>query len=326
MVLLIKLKAINPSKSKGCPYEMDSLYLNIRKEHEVRKTLFKLRIEKGLLSMNIFKEMGLSIYSYKSYAEFLKNKKGKVFGFGVMLAAIYFLITVGVPVVRFFGGESISSKIENTVPDFELSDGELWVDDVFVYDYRGTYVEIDTDARSVLRSAYDMQDFLDNYTQVIMMDSEKIIVKDKGQVQQYYFSELNFEFSRSDLLLFVPYVYIFLAVFMVIAFLWMEIWFFAGVLVVALISMIVASCMKVKISFGKLYLLSVYSRTLPLIIKAAVSFLPFGIPFFYIINIGLSVLIVGLALQKIKQQPQAPAGPPYGGGTGNYPGNDFSWM
>lgn len=277
--------------------------------------------------MNIFKEMGLSIYSYKSYAEFLKNKKGKVFGFGVMLIAIYFLITMGVPVIRFLGGESIRTKIENTVPDFELSDGELWVDDVFIYDYRGTYIEIDTDSRSVLRSAYDMKDFLNNYTQVIMMDSEKIIVKDKGQVEQLYFSELDFEFSRRDLLLFVPYVYIFLVVFLIAAFFWMTAWFFVGVLIVALISMIVASCMNIKISFGKLYILGVYSRTLPLIIKAAVSFLPFGIPFFYIINFGLSVLIVGLALQKIKQQPQTPASSSYGGGTGNnYPGNDFSWM
>ncbi len=276
--------------------------------------------------MNIFKEMGLSIYSFKSYGEFLKNKKGKVFGFGVMLVVIYFLITMGIPVIRFFGGESISTKIEKSVPDFELSDGELWVDGVYIYDYSGMYIEIDTDSRSVLRSAYDMQDFLDDYTQVIMMDSEKIIIKDKGQVQQAYFSQLDFEFSRDDLLLLVPYAYIFLAVFMVIAFFWMAALFFAGVLVITLISLIVASCMKVKISFGKLYTLGVYSRTLPLIIKAAISFLPFGIPFFYIINIGLSVLIVGLALQKMKQQPQAPAGPSYGGGTGNYPGNDFSWM
>lgn len=277
--------------------------------------------------MNIFKEMGLSIYSYKSYMEFLKNKKGKVFGFGVILMVIYFLITMGIPVIRFFGGESISTKIEKTVPDFELSDGELWVDDVFVYDYRGTYIEIDTDSRSVLRNADDMRDFLDNYTQVIMMDSEKVIVKDNGQIQQFYFSDLDFEFSRNDLLLFVPYAYLFLVVFLIAAFFWMTAWFFVGVLIVALISMIVASCMNIKISFGKLYILGVYSRTLPLIIKAAVSFLPFGIPFFYIINFGLSVLIVRLALQKIKQQPQTPAGSSYGGGTGNsYPGNDFSWM
>lgn len=292
-------------------------------------TWIGLMWERYGISMNIFKEMVLSIYSYKSYKEFLKNKKFKVFGFGVMLMVIYFLITMGVPVIRFFGGESIRVKIEKAVPDFELSDGELWVEDVILYDYRDTYIEIDTDLRSVLHNAYEMQDFLDDYSQVIMMDSEKMIVKSNGQVRQTYFSDVDFEFSKKALLKLVPYAYIFMGIFLVVAFLWMSAWFFAGVLIVALISMIVASCMNMKISFGKLYLLGVYSRTLPLLIKALVSFLPFGIPFFFIINFGLSVLIVGLALQKIKEQPQAPSGPFNGGGgnaENNYPSNDFSWM
>ena len=318
MVLLTRLKAINLIGVKAA-HEMDSLYL-IKAIFGPVFTWTGLMRERYGISMNIFKEMTLSIYSYKSYKEFLKNKKSKVFGFGVMLMIIYFLITMGVPVIRFFGGESISAKIERTVPDFELSYGELWVDDVILYDYRDTYVEIDTDLRSNLRDAYEMRDFLDNYTQVIMMDSEKMIVKSNGQVQQVYFSDIDFECTRKDLLKLVPYAYLFMAIFLVIAFLWMSAWFFAGVLVVALISMIVASCMNMKISFGKLYLLGIYSRTLPLLIKALVSFLPFGIPFFFVINFGLSVLIVGLALQKIKQQSQVPSGPINGGG------NDFSWM
>lgn len=49
--------------------------------------------------MNIFKEMVLSIYSYKSYRSFLNNKKFKVFGFGVVLMMIYFLITMVLPFV-----------------------------------------------------------------------------------------------------------------------------------------------------------------------------------------------------------------------------------
>lgn len=40
--------------------------------------------------MNIFKEMVLSIYSYGSYKEFLKNRRSKVFGFGLMLVLLYF--------------------------------------------------------------------------------------------------------------------------------------------------------------------------------------------------------------------------------------------
>ena len=35
--------------------------------------------------MNVFKEMGFSIGKPAIYPEFLKNKKGKIFGYGMLL-------------------------------------------------------------------------------------------------------------------------------------------------------------------------------------------------------------------------------------------------
>ncbi|MCH5344337.1 MAG: DUF1189 family protein, partial [Acetatifactor sp.] len=81
--------------------------------------------------------------------------------------------------------------------------------------------------------------------------------------------------------------------------------FFFGVLFVALMGMIVASCMNYKLTFGQLYLLGIYSRTLPLLIKALISFLPFHIPFFWVINFGLSLFIMIMAIKKMKEQEAA---------------------
>lgn len=44
--------------------------------------------------MNIFKEIVLSIDSFKSYKEFLNNKKSRVFGFGVVVPYIYVIIAI----------------------------------------------------------------------------------------------------------------------------------------------------------------------------------------------------------------------------------------
>lgn len=281
--------------------------------------------------MNIFKEMVLSIYSYKSYRSFLNNKKFKVFGFGVVLMMIYFLITMVLPFADFmFTSGGIGRAIAEYVPDFELKNGVLWVDDTFLYDYGDTYVEIDTDPDYVFYSAGEMWDFLSDYRDVIMIDSEKLILKNNGQVQEVYFDDIYFDFSRDELMRWVPYTYLIIGIFMVVAFIWMTAWFFVGALFVALIGIIVKSCMKCNLTFGQLYLMGVYSRTLPLLIKAVVSFLPFHIPFFYVINFGLSVLILGLAMQKLKEpESQPPAGFSSGAGssmgnTGN--GNDFSRM
>lgn len=276
--------------------------------------------------MNIFKEMALAVYSFKSYKMFLGNKKGKVFGFGLMLMLIYFLVTSVIPLaVSQLKTGSLSDIFEEKVPDFELSDGDLWVDDVIEYDDGDRYIYIDTDPYYVFYDADEMQQYLYGYSQAILMDSEKMIIKNNGEVNGFYFSDLDFDFSKEKLLSLVPYMYAILAVCMVLAYLWITALFFFGVIFVALIGMIIASCMKYQLTFGQLYLLGVYSRVLPLIIKAAVSFLPFNIPFFFIINFGISLIIIVCAIQKMKEQNlQKPLEFTSENGGGN--GSDFTWM
>ena len=255
------------------------------------------------IGMNVFKEMALSIYSYGSYREFLKNKKGKVFGFGMLLILFYFLISMFIPFMINVGTPSgLTRQAREIIPDFELKNGTLWVDGVFELEEAGTYVCIDTDPGSYFYSAREMEPLLRGYSSVIMMDSEKMILKSNGEVQELYFSDLDLDFDKEDLLAYIPTLYVIIVAGLIFAYFWMAALFFFGVLFVALLAMIVNSAMHYKLTFGQLYLLGVYSRTLPLIIKAIVSNLPFGIPFFWVINFGLSVLIIGMAIKKMKEQ------------------------
>ncbi len=253
--------------------------------------------------MNIFKEMALSVYSFKSYKEFLNNKKSKVFLFGVVLMLFYFCITMLIPFAEFqirTGG--IGKMLDENIPDFELSDGELWVEDVIEYDVGSTYVCIDTDPEYVFYDAADMEEYLYSYSNVILMDAEKMILKSSGEVQGFYFSDLGFECDKEDWMGWVPFIYLFIGLFLIVSYVWMTGLFFFGVIIVALLGMIAASCMKHQLTFGQLYLLGIYSRTLPLIIKAVLSFLPFNIPFFGIINFGISVFIIVRVIQHLKEQ------------------------
>ena len=253
--------------------------------------------------MNIFKEMALSIYSFGSYKEFLQNKKGKVFGFGVMLMLIYFVITMLIPglVTVFAPNGGIHTVLEN-IPDFELKNGELWIDDVVEIDQNGTYICIDTDPEFVFYDADDMEPVLREYTNAILVDSEKMIVKSEGQVQGIYFSDIEGEFNKESLIGLLPMLYIGFVIGMFFIYIIATALFFFGVLFVALLGMIVASALRYQLTFGQLYLLGVYSRTLPLIIKAVVSFLPFNIPYFWVINFGLSVLLLFLAIKKMSEE------------------------
>ena len=109
------------------------------------------------------------------------------------------------------------------------------------------------------------------------------------------------EFSKEDLMALVPSFYFMMVIIMIICYVVMTALFFFGVLFVALLGMIVASCMRYQLTFGQLYLLGVYSRVLPLLIKALVSYLPFTIPYFWVINFGLSVVIIGIAIKGMRE-------------------------
>lgn len=249
--------------------------------------------------MNIFQEMSLSVYSFKSYKEFLNNRKSKVFLFAIVVMLIYFVLTIIVPFVRL--GSGLGAMIREDVPDFELSNGVLWVDEIVQIDDGSNCIWVDTNPDEVFYDASEMESYYAGYINVILMDSEKVIIKNSSSaMQQYRFDELGINFSKDDLEALVPSMYFIIVVVMIITYVVMTMLFFFGVLFVALIGMIVASSMKYQLTFGQLYLLGIYSRVLPLLIKACVSWLPFTIPYFWIINFGISVVILGVVIKGMK--------------------------
>ena len=254
-----------------------------------------------VIEMNIFKEMGLAVYSFKSYKEFLKNRKGKEFLFSIVVILIYFFIKMVIPFLML-NGSGLASVIKENVPDFRLENGVLWVEEEVQIDDGDTCVWIDTDPDEVFYDADEMEEYYDGYTNVWLMDSEKMLIKsNNNNMQQFYFADMDAEFSKEDLMALVPSFYFIMVIIMIICYVVMTALFFFGVLFVALLGMIVASCMRYQLTFGQLYLLGVYSRVLPLLIKALVSYLPFTIPYFWVINFGLSVVIIGIAIKGMRE-------------------------
>ena len=116
-------------------------------------------------------------------------------------------------------------------------------------------------------------------------------------------ADLDIEITKSEIItMFRPFVNLAIGIILVIVFLFMQATFFFGVIFVALFGMIVASCMQTKLTFGELYKLGIYTRTTPLLIKALLSFLPFGLPFFWIISLGISLGYLAGAMRSMNTQ------------------------
>lgn len=252
--------------------------------------------------MNVFCELVHSIYDCKSYETFFKDRKRKTFLFGFLLVVIYFLLTMIVPFVRFqMSTGGIVKIVDEVVPDFAIADGRLDVEEQFEFAEGDTYFFVDTKDEAMTEEM--ILENLRRYGTVLIADSENLIVKSNGQVQTLQIADLDIEITKSEIItMFRPFVNLAIGIILVIVFLFMQATFFFGVIFVALFGMIVASCMQTKLTFGELYKLGIYTRTTPLLIKALLSFLPFGLPFFWIISLGISLGYLAGAMRSMNTQ------------------------
>lgn len=252
--------------------------------------------------MNVFCELVHSIYDCKSYETFFKDRKRKTFLFGFLLVVIYFLLTMIVPFVRFqMSTGGIVKIVDEVVPDFAIADGRLDVEEQFEFAEGDTYFFADTKDEAMTEEM--ILENLRRYGTVLIADSENLIVKSNGQVQTLQIADLDIEITKSEIItMFRPFVNLAIGIILVIVFLFMQATFFFGVIFVALFGMIVASCMQTKLTFGELYKLGIYTRTTPLLIKALLSFLPFGLPFFWIISLGISLGYLAGAMRSMNTQ------------------------
>lgn len=255
--------------------------------------------------MNIFKELVHSVYDCKSYVMFMKDRKRKTFLYAMILVVLYYVLSIGIPFMRFqleTGG--ILHIADEYLPDFKIENGKVKVFDVIEYEDGDVYVSVNTLPGNRIDAAEMMQK-LHSYSQVIIMDSEQLVLRDGSRVETIYYRDLNPGLYVTKQLLLEtvrPYVNTIMTVGLVLVFLFMTASFFLGVLTVALIGMVIASCMDHPMTFGEAYQMAVYTRTLPLVIKAFVLFLPIWIPMFFIINFGISAGLFCGAVRAVKMQ------------------------
>lgn len=256
--------------------------------------------------MNLFAELFHSIYDLKSYSTFIKDRKRKTFLFGFLLVLLYYLFTIVIPYGKFYlstGGPI--NILDQLMPDFTVVNNTVSVSHPIEYELYGTYIFVNTEDCYLEESV--IQSYLRNYSQVVILDSEKMIIKSTTQYNYIFYSELDPDLYLTKTLLLEmirPYVAGIIAAVLVLIFLGMELIFFFGVLFVALLGMIAASCMQYKLTFGELYKLGIYTRTTPLILKAVIAILPIKVPLYFLISIGISLAYLVGAIRHMKIPPK----------------------
>lgn len=250
--------------------------------------------------MNIFGEMFYSIIGAKRYAEFLKNKKGKVVLYVAMIVFVYFAIAHvrTIPSTMDFVSEAQEAVMD--FPDFELKSGILQMEESFYYEEDDVLVMMESEYGSYI-NGYDKSEWygiLADYDSAFILDETTILIKNRGEINiGDYPKEL--QVSRDWVYEKIDYIYVIIAVYLVFSYLFSFGGYFFTALFVALAGMIICSFMKQTLTFGQIYLLSLYAKTLPLFIKGLLKLIDYSFFGFSIIAFAIACLYVGFAIHHM---------------------------
>lgn len=255
--------------------------------------------------MNVFSEIFYSIAGVKRYPEFLKNKKGKAVLYVALIVLIYFALS---NIRTIPDTMDVVSEVQEAVmsfPDFTLGSGKLQMEKPFYYEEDGMVFDVDSDY--IYINEYSMSEWYEmlyDYDVALIMDETTMVLKSNGNVNIYDFDDLGdgLQISRDWVYDKIDYIYPCVIIFLIFSYLFSFMGYFLTALLVALVGMIMCSFMKQKLTFGQLYLLSLYAKTLPLFIKGLLKLIDYSIPGFSILAFAIACLYVGFAIHNMDMQ------------------------
>lgn len=253
--------------------------------------------------MNVFSEIFYSIAGVKRYPEFLKNKKGKVVLYVTLVVLIYFAIS---NIRTIPDTMDVVSEVREAVikfPDFTLKSGKLEMEEPFYYEADGMVFDVDSDY-TYEHSISEWYEMLYNYDVALIMDKTSMVIKSNGKIDMYDYDDFgsNFQISRAWVYDKIDYIYPCVIIFLIFYYLFSLAGYFLTALLVALVGMVMCSFMKQKLTFGQLYLLSLYAKTLPLFIKGLLNLINYSIPGFFILSFATACLYLGFAIHNMDMQ------------------------
>lgn len=248
---------------------------------------------------NIFQQFVLSFIPFR-YEGLTRVTTGSMIGFVTLLALIATVISFISLAISFSPAEL--QTWTNKLPDFEIRDGHLFIEEDFLYDEDDMFVYMTEDI-----DAFTYEDAAnlaaEGYQSIILVGRDRVSSMQNWEYQQGDFDNLagEIEISKTwivDTLL--PMLKIVAIFGYVIFFVGRVLWYFLCAAVYLLFAMLIASVMKKQQSAGALYRVAVYSKVLMFVIAALLSelsFVHFSVPL--LLRAAITIAFMGVAIAKL---------------------------
>lgn len=241
--------------------------------------------------MNFFKQFSIAIYQFDKYNELINLKAIKVFLYEAILFIMTILISIIPFVALFIGYGGTEGLIKEFVPDFKIEDGKLEAQAV-VYNEGGTLIIVDAENE---RSEFDLQDTISG----VIFDKEKIIVNTGMEVKSYSYNDfLNQlgvdKFEKNDILNYISEINVGIVVFVAIIIAAAAVSELFGIMLLSLFAVIFNKILKNSLNYPQLLKMSIYARTLSIVLSFALGLLGIGLDFIFIVALNFAYLFFAI--------------------------------
>jgi hypothetical protein len=240
-------------------------------------------------TFNFFEQIYYAIFKPGKYYRLTRISGGRLAGFVFLLVLITSLFSI-IPIIYSLAGPNgITKLLREDLPEFELKNGELNINERFESNDGTTYILIDTDTHEFT------PDYIDNsYRQVILVSRTNLIsYRPYGRIQQIFFSDLaGITLNNRILNALIPFFYLFLLFMGIFIYLFMAGAYFFTALLYSLLGLFVSSIRHVGLTYAAVYKTAVYSKVTISLLYALLDVTPLAIPGFIKSIITILVTIV----------------------------------
>lgn len=250
--------------------------------------------------MNFFSKIAKSTYHFKSYNYFVRESLGKAMLYLVLLVLLtttIYTIKLGIEIKD--GVDVIATELSDELPDFEIVEGVLKVDEsekmpiVHEFNENGKKGNIIVDTTNLTD-----ENILADYDYGMILYSDRFVMKDStGKITKENFKTVGIKnFAKADLNTIASDAFRFIfgmyAIFAPIV-------YFLGYciqvfVVLGLVGLLIAKILNTKLTYGQACSLAIYSLTIQMIVSTIAKFAGLNLRLLMIIPISIIYLFFAI--------------------------------
>ncbi|MDF1508348.1 DUF1189 domain-containing protein [Robertmurraya sp. DFI.2.37] len=255
--------------------------------------------------MNIFKQLILSIYSPKSIASWRHQGIGKTILFVFLLVLISIIptsIQISTDIVNGFN--VVEQSIDKDIPDFTIADGELISD-------HDSPVKIEHPDLTVIFDSTgetELNDLDLSINTIALLKNDFAIIIPGSTTDHFSYSTMDIALTKGDIANFVNSIDSLLAIaipiLIIFIFLFASAMKFIGISVLALIGIMIYRKGE-ELKYRHMWRMAAYSIVLPTIFFMIMDIFRTVVPYGFMLNWLVSILVLFLALKEIPPAKEA---------------------